>query len=288
VTHASISAFAVAYNRAALLGTCLRSLRFADELIVIDKSSTDETPRVARRYADRVITVPWTPTVEETRGFALEQCRHDWIAFLDDDEMLSPGAIAWLRAPRGPDTADAVVLPLRHWILGAFDANAYYWPEHQIRFFRRGAVTFRPIVHGGMQLRTDRVERVPIDSDVWIEHLSHVDAAQWIERTNRYTSKPARVSAEFEGDDLIDFAHRRIDHWLARSRDSDRNDYVATVALLRAIYDMVDRVKAWETERNLDGAGAFRARCAELERAYDELEVTFGIPTGARNGASRC
>ena len=61
-----ISGFVVAYNRAELLATCLRSLRFVDELIVIDKSSTDDTPRVARRYADRVITVPWSPTVEET------------------------------------------------------------------------------------------------------------------------------------------------------------------------------------------------------------------------------
>ena len=98
----AISGFVVAYNRAALLGTCLRSLRFVDELIVIDKSSTDGSPRIARRYADRVITVPWSPTVEETRGFALAQCRHDRIVFLDDDEMLSPGAIVYLRcAARG-------------------------------------------------------------------------------------------------------------------------------------------------------------------------------------------
>jgi hypothetical protein len=41
-------------------------------------------------------------------------------------------------------------------------------------------------------------------------------------------------------------------------------------------------VKAWEIERGLDGAAAFRARCAELNRAYDELEARFGIVTGAR------
>jgi glycosyltransferase involved in cell wall biosynthesis len=280
----AISAFVIAYNRAALLGTCLRSLRFADELIVIDKSSTDDTPRVARRYADRVITVPWSPTVEETRAFALEQCRHDWVAFLDDDEMLSPDAIAYLHTPRAADAPDAVSLPLRHWILGAFDADAYYWPEHHLRFFRRGAVAFGPLVHGGIDIRTDRVERIPADSPIFIEHLSHTDATQWIERTNRYTSIAGRVRAEPEGADLIEFAHRRIDHWLAQSRRSNRDDYAAVVALLRAIYDMVDRVKAWETERQLDGAAAFRARCAELDRAYDELETRLGIATGRRGG----
>ncbi len=279
MTHAPISGFVIAYNRAALVGTCLRSLRFVDELIVIDKSSTDDTPAIARRYADRVLTVPWSPTVEETREFALRQCRHDWIAFLDDDEMLSPEAITYLHSAR---TADVVALPLRHWILGTFDADAYYWPEHHIRFFRRGAVEFGRVVHGGMAVHAERVEHVSEKTQIFIEHLSHLDTEQWIERTNRYTSRPQRVGSEPEGADLIDFAHRRIDHWLARSRQSDRNDYPAAVALLRAIYDMVDRIKSWESQRGLDGASAFQTRCAELERAYDELETRLGIATGMR------
>ncbi|MEJ0017092.1 MAG: glycosyltransferase [Acetobacteraceae bacterium] len=278
----AVSGFVVSYNRESLLGTCLRSLRFVDELIVIDKSSTDGSRNVARRYADRVITVPWSPTVEETRSFALEQCRHEWIAFLDDDEMLSPAAIVHLHAARDSTAADIVALPLRHWILGAFDPEAYYWPEHQVRFFRRGSVMFGDVVHGGIALRSDRIERIPPGSPIWIEHLSHRDVAQWIERTNRYTSRPQRVQAAPEGADLIDFAHRRIDHWLARSHASDRNDYAAAVALLRAVYDMVDRVKAWETARGVDGDQAFRTRCAELEVEYDALEASQGIATGRR------
>ena len=109
-----ISGFVIAYNRAGLLATCLRSLRFVDELIVIDKSSTDDTPRIARRYADRVIRVPWSPTVEETRSLALEECRHDRVAFLDDDEMLSAQAIEYLHAARDAGGPDAVALPRRH------------------------------------------------------------------------------------------------------------------------------------------------------------------------------
>ena len=269
----AISGFVIAYNRASLLRTCLRSLRFVDELIVIDKSSTDDSPRIARRYADRVITVPWSPTVEETRGFALDQCRHDWIAFLDDDEMLSPEAIEYLHAPRASDAPDAVALPLRHWILGAFDADAYYWPEHQIRFFRKGAVAFGPLVHGGIEVRTDRVEQIPAD-------FADLDRAPVACRTPRSGSNgptatprvPSVRGADADGADMIDFAHRRIDHWLALSRNSDRNDYRAAVALLRAIYDMVDRVKAWETER--DGRrrsvpGALRGTGSRLRRTGD-------------------
>ena len=92
-----LSAVVVSYNRALLIGTCVRALGFADEVIVVDKSSTDGTAEIASKHADRVITVPWSPTVEETRAFAVAQCTHDWIICLDDDECLSPDAIRFIR-----------------------------------------------------------------------------------------------------------------------------------------------------------------------------------------------
>jgi glycosyltransferase involved in cell wall biosynthesis len=56
--RAKLSAVVVSYNRASLIGTCLRALGFADEVILVDKSSTDDTLAIATRHADRVITVP--------------------------------------------------------------------------------------------------------------------------------------------------------------------------------------------------------------------------------------
>ncbi len=236
------------------------------------------------RYADRVIKVPWSPTVEETRSLALRECKHDWIAFLDDDEMLSPAAIEYLHAARTPDEADIVLLPRRHHILGRFDERAYYWPEYQPRFFRKGAAEFGPTVHGGIKLLSERIERIAAGSPIFIEHLSHTDTAQWIERTNRYTSQADRVGDTAQDGSLVEFAHLRIDHWIAQSRDSDGNDYQAVVALLRAIYDMVDHVKAWEARQGLDGSYQFQRRCDELNRAYDELETRLGIATGMHRG----
>jgi hypothetical protein len=120
-----VSAFVVSFNRAAIIGTCLRALRFADEVIVVDKSSTDETPAIAARHADRVITVPWSPTADETRAFALAQCAHEWIVFVDDDECLSPEAVQFIQAELAAPRADIYSLPLRHYILGTHDERAY-------------------------------------------------------------------------------------------------------------------------------------------------------------------
>ena len=155
--------------------------------------------RSPRGYADRVITVPWSPTVEETRAFAVAQCSHEWIMCLDDDECLSGEAIRFIQAELAAPRADIYGLLLRHYILGTHDEAAYYWPEHQIRLFRRGAVTFSGRVHGGMEVHSDSMLRVAPDTGAAIHNLSHEDVAQWIEKTNRYTSRLDRERVTDDG-----------------------------------------------------------------------------------------
>lgn len=150
-----LSAFVISYNRAETIGTCLRALAFADEIIVVDKSSTDGTLDIAKPLADRVIRVPWSPTVEETRGFAAAQCTHDWILFLDDDECLSFEAGEFITKEMIDPRADIYALPQRHYILGEHNEEAWYWPEHQIRFFRRGSIKFTNTVHDGTKILSD-------------------------------------------------------------------------------------------------------------------------------------
>lgn len=256
--QAKISAFVITYNRASLLESCLRAAAFADELIVVDKSSTDNSVAVAAQYADRVEVVPWSPTVEETRAFALSLCRHEWVLFLDDDEILSPETGQYLRDNLAAPDAEIYALPYRHYILGVHDERAYYWPETRHCFFRKGAIEFIPTVHGGVMLQSDHIASIPEDSGVCIHHLSYGDVASWIERTNRYTGRPDRIRALSGQGNLIRFAHDQIDFWMHRTDDPSFNDYPTAVALLRAIYDMVDRLKAWETERDLDGLALFR------------------------------
>jgi glycosyltransferase involved in cell wall biosynthesis len=268
VSDAKISAFVISYNRACVLGTCLRALRFADELIVIDKSSTDDSRTIAEAYADQVVTVPWTPTVEETRTLALTRCRHEWILFLDDDECLSPEAARMIQAEVLNPRAEIYSFHLRHYILGVHDERAYYWPEHHVRLFRRGAVTFARTVHAGIVRHSESAIQIAADDGVCIHHFSHPDAASWIERTNRYTSRSDREAIAAGPEGLAGFAHQRINHWMQRTRDTEAGEYGSVVALLRAISDMVDAVKSWEREHGLDGTALFGQACAALDAMY--------------------
>lgn len=268
LSRAKLSAVVVSYNRAPLIGTCLRALGFADEVIVVDKSSTDGTAAIAARHADRVINVPWSPTVEETRAFAVAQCTHDWIICLDDDECLSIEAILFIQAELIAPRADVYGLLQRHYILGTHDETAYYWPEHQIRLFHRGAVTFSGRVHGGIEVHSDSVLRVAPDTGAAIHNLSYEDVAQWVEKTNRYTSRLDRERVADCGRSLGQFAHDRIDHWLARTHDVSPGGYPEVVAMMRATYDLIDRLKTWEEERGVTGAVELQRVCASLDAQY--------------------
>ncbi|SIO25867.1 glycosyltransferase [Paraburkholderia phenazinium] len=263
-----VSAVVISFNRVNLIDTCLRALAFADELIVVDKSSTDGTAEVAASLADRVISVPWSPTVEDSRAFAVEACTYDWIVCVDDDECLSVEAARFIESELRQPRADVYALPQRHYILGVHDERAYYWPEYQPRFFRRDAVEFRLTVHGGTRTKTESVYRVPPDGGVCIHHLSHENVAQWIEKANRYTSRMDRLRDDDGGYDLAAYAHARIDGWLGQTQSDDLGDYPAAVAMLRAVYDIIDRLKEWELEAGLDGAAQFQSICRTLQERY--------------------
>jgi glycosyltransferase involved in cell wall biosynthesis len=273
-----ISAFVITFNRANILGTCLRALRFADELIVVDKSSTDGSRAVAEGHADEVVTIPWTPTVEETRTLALSLCRYEWILFMDDDECLSTEAEDRIRTELDDPAADIYEFPLRHYILGRHDERAYYWPEHHVRLFRRGAVTFSRTIHAGIVRHSDRVTRFDAANGVCIHHLSHADVSGWIEKTNRYTSRPDRVGIKAGPEGFAAFAHERIDHWMGRGTDRSPDGYPAAVALLRAVYDMIDALKAWEADSGMQGAALFEQMCRALDQARDSDGVSTASP----------
>jgi hypothetical protein len=126
---------------------------------------------------------------------------------------------------------------------------------------------------------------IPYDTGVRIHNLSHRSAHQWVEKTNRYTDEPDRVSYLDATTPLATFGQERIEHWLSQSRS--REDGVVAAALLRAVYDIVDRVKLWEASQGLDGDALFAAVCAELEASYDEHGAELGLVAPAAPPADR-
>lgn len=83
-----------------------------------------------------------------------------------------------------------------------------------------------------------------------------------------------------DGDDLLAFAHARLDFWTAQSRAIE-DPYVAAAAVLRGLYDIVDRIKSWEESRS-SGVDLLAEVCRKLEATYATDLCDLALPHGVR------
>jgi glycosyltransferase involved in cell wall biosynthesis len=94
----------IACNEAANLARALRSLACADEIVLVDSGSTDQTPAIAASLGARVIHQPWQGYAAQ-KNLAVGQAQHDWILSLDADEELDAVAQAAIRSWKGSEPA---------------------------------------------------------------------------------------------------------------------------------------------------------------------------------------
>lgn len=99
-----LSVAIITFQEADRVERCLRSVQFADEILVVDSGSTDQTQQIARDLGARVVVHPFEGHIEQ-KNIALSECTHDWVLCIDADEWLSPElgqAIQhWLRTATG-------------------------------------------------------------------------------------------------------------------------------------------------------------------------------------------
>ncbi|MGE0041767.1 MAG: glycosyltransferase family 2 protein [Vicinamibacterales bacterium] len=178
-------------NEAANLAAALDSVAWADEIVVVDSESTDDTVAIARRYTDRVIVRPWPGYVAQ-KNFAAAEARHDWILSLDADERISARLADDIRAVLGQPDAAGYRMPRVTWHLGRWIRSTDWYPDHQLRLYdRRRARWTGRLVH----------ESVTADGPVGalggeILHYAYRDIAHHLQTMDRYTTLAARQMHE--------------------------------------------------------------------------------------------
>jgi glycosyltransferase involved in cell wall biosynthesis len=187
-----ITATLITLNESANIAAALESVRWADEIIVVDAESTDETVAIARRYTDRVIVRPWPGYVEQ-KNFAASQATHDWIFSLDADERVTPELAAEIRAlvESGPPCAGYRMPRVNHF-LGRWIRSTDWYPDYQLRLYdRRRAKWAGRYVHESVRADGD-VGRLRTD----LRHHSFRDVAHHVQSINHYSSLAARQMFE--------------------------------------------------------------------------------------------
>jgi glycosyltransferase involved in cell wall biosynthesis len=186
-----LSAVLITRNAAALLGPCLDSLAFADEIVVVDSSSSDATAELAMRKGARVVQKEWLGFGRQ-KQFAVEQASHDWVLCLDADERVSPQLAASIRSALAAPVSPVYRMARRNRFLGRWLSHGEGYPDWSPRLFNRmNARWSDDLVHEKVLFA---VTPGTLEGDLM--HDSADDLTTYLERQNRYTTLAARQAFE--------------------------------------------------------------------------------------------
>jgi glycosyltransferase involved in cell wall biosynthesis len=150
-----ISATIITFNEEPNIREACRSVSWADEIVVIDSQSTDQTREIAEACGARVINRAW-PGFAAQKQFANEAAEHDWIFSLDADERVSEelkASIETLRALPDGQPVDCYRIARRSYYQGRWIKGGGWYPDWQLRLFRKSKGHWRPRhIHESMKM----------------------------------------------------------------------------------------------------------------------------------------
>jgi len=197
--RSTLSVAIITLNEEDNLARTLNSVRFADEIVVVDSGSTDGTVDVARSFGAKVFSEAWKGFALQ-KNSAIDQCAGTWVLSLDADEELTDDLQTEIRNMLEVDSeivpqVDGYWLRLRHVFLGRWMRYGGYYPDLKLRLFRRvtssGVAHFtdRP-VHESVAV-AGRVETMKND----FLHHGYPSLEIYLEHMNRYSTLGARIVA---------------------------------------------------------------------------------------------
>lgn len=132
-----ISICIICFNEENNIGRLLRSLAWADEIIVVDSLSGDRTVEIAGQYTDKVFQRKWTG-YEDQKNFALSKATMEWVLSADADEEISESLQKEILSEiLKPDAKDGYRMPRRSFYQGRWINHSGFYPDRQLRLFRR-------------------------------------------------------------------------------------------------------------------------------------------------------
>jgi glycosyltransferase involved in cell wall biosynthesis len=190
----TLSVAMIAMNEEANLPRTLESVRWADEIIVVDSGSKDRTLEIAESFGAKTSYHAFGGHGEQ-KNVALDLCASDWILLLDADEVLTPGLQDEIRQllackdGRGPQY-NAYWIPRLNLIFGRWMRHGGFYPDRKLRLFRRGTARLSEGVgpHSTPQFKGPRGK---LKHDML--HYAYPDMNIYLEHMNRYSSEIAQL-----------------------------------------------------------------------------------------------
>lgn len=254
-----ISVIVITRNEEAIIRSCLESVRWADEIVLIDQSSTDRTREIAAEFTDKIFVTSCKGSCNPDRMDGIAKATQDWILFLDADEIVPPDLReeiqSVLRDPRG---CTSFYLGRKNFFLGRWIRGCGWYPAYSIKLFRKGHAVFPSGVH--------RDARAVNGTAGYLKartlHYTYTSLSQYLAKMDRFTTRSATEA--FNGGFRILWFHfpacfilkpgfyffRKYFMWCG-FRDGFRGLFIAFSSGLSLIFHYA---KIWELQNSADGS----------------------------------
>ncbi len=186
----TLSVILITLNEADNIRDCLDSVAWADEIIVLDSGSQDNTIELCRQYTDHVYQTDW-PGFGPQKNRALDKATRDWVLSIDADERVTEALRIEIQQTITTAQYAAYRLPRRSSYCGHFMQHGGWWPDPVIRLFRRGTGRFNDVlVHERLEIND------PIgDLKNPLLHYTFRSLDDVVDTMNRYSSAGAQMLA---------------------------------------------------------------------------------------------
>ncbi len=181
------------YNEAENIVDCLNSVKdVADEIVIVDGTSSDDTAKLAKKLGAKVISEPNRKNFHTNKQIAIDACRHPWILQLDADERVSSELAKEIKEILSQDSKTlpaAYYLKRRNYFLGRWMKKGGLYPDPVIRLFQKGKARLpQKNVH----------ELMEVDGEIgWLKndllHYADPTFSRYLKRSNRYTTLQAEI-----------------------------------------------------------------------------------------------
>lgn len=240
------------YDDLAKLDKCLRSLNsFADEIVLVVNGESSLLTSVAHKYKATVYNHKYSNYVEPLRNFGIEKASHDWILILDPDESIPDTLSKKLASMLHDESLNYCLVPRKNVIFGSWLKHSRWWPDFNVRFFRKGKVSWSDEIHLP-PITEGRGYELPIKEEYAIVHDNYTTVEDYLARLNRYTSVQAQAKVregyKFKWQDvLVKPGSEFLSRYFAGFGYKD-GLHGLVLAILQAISEFVVYLKVWQDE----------------------------------------
>lgn len=246
----SISVVMTVFNEEKRIKDCLESVKWADEIIIVDDESTDKTIEIAKKYTSHIFPHKNMGFVEPSRNFAISKATGDWILVVDADEIVPQSLVRKLQEiAESTSKAECVRIPRKNIIFNKWMQHTGWWPDYNIRFFRKGKVTWPNKIHAQAEVHGLVVDLGPHEENA-LTHFNYDSISQFLRKLDNYTSVTARErideNKEFHWRDILMLpVHEFLSRYFARKGYKD-GLHGLVLSLLEGFYEFITCLKVWE------------------------------------------